>query len=547
MIRLSLVIPLFRPPRRYLELLLDSIDAQRRDDCEVILVADGSLGSDESWVRSRLVPEWITLHIPRPDGPSAGISVTCNEGVKFARGSYVGFVDQDDLLESGCLNSYCDNIAAHPNSGVLYCDERTIDADGEVQSVFRKPDWNAPRLECQNYICHLLTVRRELFNELDGFRAEFDYAQDWDLCLRAADHGAQFTHIRRVLYSWRAHGGSTAGSITNKSGVREVQRKVLEQHVLRSGAPGTVVDATPSPHFWISRRSDEPVSIVIPSRASPIRARDGIPEWFPSMAEICVRSIHETLDGLQYETIVVLDDTAPDAAPDRLTELGCRIVDFDEEFNFAKKCNIGAAAAKNELVVFLNDDIVCQTPGWTAEMAAVATRPDVGAVGARLLFPTGVTQHAGHTFVGSGVTHACYGQTGPSFNARDLVDSETVGVTAACLMTRRSVFEEIGGFSEDFPAAFNDVDMCQKIRVAGFRCISLGRVSHIHFESQTREPDTKENEIRMLFQRWGSLLLDDPFRSSGDGFDMDFERRERIPNDYASTVLARIRSFLNRF
>ena len=149
-----------------------------------------------------------------------------------------------------------------------------------------------------------------------------------------------------------------------------------------------------------------------------------------------------------------------------------------------------------------------------------------------------------HVFVGAGVTHACYGQEELTYNARDLVDSEVVGVTAACLMIRRDVFEAVGGFCEDFPSAFNDVDICQKVRVRGHRCVTLGRVSHLHLESQTRDPSTGAEEVRMLYTRWGSILMDDPFRSSGDGFAMDFDRREAVSTRYASEALARVRSAL---
>ena len=545
MITLTLVIPLYRPPRTFLEALLDSLDRQRREDCEVILVADGTLDEDVAWVRARTFDSWISLIEPAPDTANRGISATSNAGAAMARGTFVGFVDQDDVLEPGCLDAYCETIAADPRADLLYCDEQTIDVDGKVESTFRKPDWNPPRLECQNYICHLLVIRKAFFEQLGGFRTEVDFAQDWDLCLRAYEQNGRFIHIRRILYSWRTHASSTAGGIVNKSGVRDTQRRVLEEHVARSGQPGIVVDASPSDYFWISRRSVSPVSIIIPTRASPIRTPDAVPKWFPSMAELCVQTVHQTLAGQAYEIIVVLDEDAPKHAAKRLRDLGCRIVMFREKFNFARKCNVGAQAADHDLLVFLNDDIVCQTPAWTAEMAAVAERRDVGAVGARLLFPSGAVQHAGHTFVGSGVTHACYGLPELTFNGRDLVDSETVGVTAACMMTRRSAFESVGGFSEDFPAAFNDVDLCQKLRVIGLRCISLGRVTHLHFESQTRHPDTKPEEVRLLYARWGSLLLDDPYRGSGDGFDFDFDRRERVPIDHAASVLAHIRSLID--
>ena len=212
---LSLVIPVYHPPRRFLEELINSIASQIRSDVEVILSVDGPLRAQDEWVRPLgRRHHWITVLEGAVDDRH-GISATTNRGVVVASGDYVAFVDQDDLLIDGCLDTYCEFLRNNPSIDIAYCDEQTIDENGAVQTVFRKPDWNPTRLECQNYICHMLTVRRTVFHNLGNYRSEFDYAQDWDLCLRAMDAGARFDHIRKVLYGWRAHGSSTWLEIEN--------------------------------------------------------------------------------------------------------------------------------------------------------------------------------------------------------------------------------------------------------------------------------------------------------------------------------------------
>ncbi|HMG06508.1 MAG TPA: glycosyltransferase family 2 protein, partial [Chthoniobacterales bacterium] len=449
------------------------------------------------------------------------ISACTNSALGLATGEWCALLDQDDAFSENALAFVAMEIDQHPDAGVIYSDEDKIDQAGARSNPFFKTDWNPELFLGQNYINHLGVYRTELLRSIGGFREGLEGSQDYDLALRCVERlqPSQVRHIPRILYHWRAVAGSLAAVPDAKPYAKEAARRAIGGHLQRSGIAARV---EPCPENAESHRvtyeiPDHPpplVSIVIPTR-------DRV-----ELLQQCLTSIRERTDYPSIELIIVDNSSTETATLKFLQEIeqqpDTRVVRDSAAFNFSRLINRGAAAAKGDVLAFLNNDVEAKEPGWLREMVSHVMRAGVGAVGARLWYPNGTLQHggvilglggvAGHAFTGVPRGHAGY------FN-RAWLQQNCSAVTAACMLVRREVFEKAGGFDEENLAiSFNDVDFCLRLRAAGFQNVWTPSASLIHHESASRGHQyTREEQVQFVAEaayvqrKWGRELLSDPF------------------------------------
>ena len=509
----SILTPVYDPPVKMLRAMVASVRAQTYRNWQLVLVDDCS---PTPAVRRELrelaeSDDRITLVERATNG---GIVAASQDALKAAVGEFVALLDHDDLLAEDALAVVATMIARYPDADYLYSDEDKVDAEGVHYDVFRKPDWSPERLRCQMYTGHLSVFRTTLARQVGGFQRGSDGSQDHDLVLRVTEKARRVVHIPQVLYHWRAISGSTAHEPDAKPYAWEAGLRAVQRHLDRMGIAGRAYPGERSGTYRIVRRLAPHlrISVVIPTRGT-----QGLiwGEWRVLVVET-VRSVLARTQHADVEIVVVYDEPTPPAVLEELEALvGDRLVlvPFLEPFNFSAKCNVGFIASSGDVVVFLNDDMQAVSDGLLEQLAAPLSEPDVAATGARLLFADGRIQHAGHVYAAGDLTHACLGwpehSEGP-FRAL-LVNRECSGVTAACLAVTRATFERVGGFCEELPGNFNDVDLSCKLRRKGGRIVWLADVTLYHFESQTRDSTVQEWEYAHIMRRWGTPEVDPYF------------------------------------
>lgn len=510
----SVVTPVFRPRAADLRACLRSVARQDYPQWEHILVDDGSADPETALLLDEAAAADPRVRVICRD-TNDGIVAATNDGLAAARGEWIAFLDQDDEITADALASVVTAAADQPAAELIYSDNAKIDERGRLTERFDKPDFGLDRLRGNMYLAHLFVVRAAAVRELGGLRSGYDGSQDHDLALRVVERGAPVAHIPRVLYLWRMHPDSTAQNPSSKPAAVVAGVRAVQDHLDRTGVRGMVAP-TEYPGFYRVDRIPRPGSlatIVIPTRGGRGEAF-GADRCFVVEA---VRSIESHTYLTDHEYVVVADrgrwvdegylHELREIAGDRL-----RVVPYARPFNFSEKVNLGALHARGDMLVVLNDDIEVLTPGWLDQLVAIAQQDDVGAVGCLLRFDDGTLQHGGHLYGGGEATHAYLGSADPTGAFGDLLlDRETSGVTAACLVQRRDVWWQVGGFTETLPANFNDVDYCMKITEAGYRIVTAGSVELLHFESRTRNSRVKAFEVRRLRARWGWKLDVDPY------------------------------------
>jgi len=446
------------------------------------------------------------------------IAVSTLEGAEAAidrAPGWIGLLDPGDVLADDALARIGACIDAEPLTDLVYTDE-TVEETNGVRIPFYKPAWSPDRLRCQPYTGRLTLARAALVTELGGLRADLAGAAELDLILRIGERARRVAHVPELLChrtptmarDWTAYPRFEDAS-------REVACRVVDEHLRRLG-----IGAVARPHQTAGgllrlepRLNSRPMtSIIVPTGGARRRVRgEDI-----TLVVNCVRSV---LERSTYEELEVICVTDRGVDPSTLAQLAAldsdrvRIVEFDGPFDFARKVNRGALAAAGDVLVFLNDDTEVQTPGWLESMLVYGLDPDVGAVGARLLFEDGSIQHAGVVGVGGNPGHAYYGwpreTLGHGGNA--LVPGDFLAVTGACLMTRRECFEQVGGMSAWFPSNYNDLDYCMKLGMLGYRVVATPDAVLDHYESSSRDGEVASPELELIRRRWGRWLRDDPF------------------------------------
>jgi len=509
---ISIVTPVHNTPASVLEACLASVRGQAYSGWQHCIVDDASTSEETRKVLERVVtdPRVNLVRLER----NMNISAAQNAALKRAKGDFVAFLDHDDELAPEALAEVVRYLNTHRDVDVVYSIEDKLDERGRRCDPHFKPDWSPELLLSYMYPCHLMVIRRELLEEIGGFRVGLEGAQDYDLLLRLTERTENIGHIPRVLYHWRKSESSTAAGETNKLWAVEAGARALEDHARRTGTGASVLPG-PSPGMYRFQRviRGQPlVSIVIPTTGWPT-AVDGGP------LTRCLRSLAAT-DYRHFEVVVATDAAVTAPVQEALQSLPHRIVECapDKPFNFSRKINEAVRQTSGEHIVLFNDDLEVMTPGWLAAMLEYSQESPIGAVGAKLLYPDGRLQHIGMLVGVCGIaSHAFYRWAGHStgYVGVAVVGRNCSAVTAACLMTRRVVFDQVGGFDEALPVDLNDVDFCLRVRAAGYRIVFTPYAELVHHESASigRRLQSPEEFVRMR-ERWGDNLERDPYYNS---------------------------------
>lgn len=513
----SVVTPVYEPPADILRQAIDSVRKQTFGDWELLLVDDGSKSREVREVLDRAAAEddRITVEYRREQG---GIVAASNAALRKARGEWVAFLDHDDLYHPEALEKVADTVRSYEDVDYVYTDEDKIDEDNNHRDAFLKPDWSPERFRAQMYTTHLSCARRSLVEEVGFMREGYDGAQDWDLVFRVTERARRIVHVPHVLYHWRMLETSVAGDSDSKPYAYEAAERAISDHVARMG-----IEAEVEPHPTLqgsfrlrpALRTRPLVSIVIPTGGSRrmIRGRR------LRLVENCLRSLVENTTYDNWEAVCVIDTPYVPEARHELAFLGdrLRMVEYTRPFNFSDKINVGALHAKGELLLLLNDDIEPLVPDWLDYLVAYSTIPDIGVVGAKLLFGDGRIQHVGIASVSGNPGHVYYGfpRDWIGYFGNAVQAGNWLAVTGACLLTPRATFEAVGGMSQTFPVNYNDVDYCLKVWSKGQRVALATDALLTHLEHSTREGDVSPAELARLRSRWASKLDDDPYYHPG--------------------------------
>jgi GT2 family glycosyltransferase len=530
---ISVVMTAYRSDPYLLREAVASVRTQLYPHWELCIAEDRSPG-EETWrLLSELAAEDDRIRIVRRD-VNGGIAAATNSALELATGDFVAFLDHDDLLAERALYEVAAELETHPDAALIFSDEDKIDERGRRSQPHHKTDWNAELMLGVNAVNHLTVIRRDVLTELGGLREGFDGAQDHDLILRAAERvGAdRIRHIPWVLYHWRWQGKQGSYSRSRLAECAAAAARAVREHLARTGQ-AAVAESIPSEPRWlyVQRRLPEPrplVSVIVPTR---------------DRAELLARCAEGVLKHTVYSPLelLIVDNGSVEPATktlfDRLAQdPRVRILAAPGPFNFSALNNLAAREAKGEVLLLLNNDIsVCEFDDWLDELVAQAMRPNVGAVGAKLFYPDGSLQHAGvvlgvgdvpqrvagHLYAGAGANHVGY--QGHLALARNVS-----AVTAACLAIRKDLYLSVGGMdAEHLAVAFNDVDLCLKVRAAGYDIVWTPHAALYHHESASRGSDLApeaaarfQREVQVMRERWGPVLDADPFY--GPVFDKRF-------------------------
>ncbi len=500
---ISIITPVFNTPVRWLTECVESVLAQAYEKWELILIDDDSTEPELLQLLPELAARDSRIILGKVEH-RGGISAASNRGLALAAGDWVGFLDHDDLLEPDALFQNVKWLQEHRDADLIYSDEDKLTEEGLDSPIF-KPDWSPDYFLSCNYLCHFTIIRRGLVNGVGGFRSQFDGAQDYDLLLRVIERGKRIDHIPRILYHWRRSLTSTADNIRRKPGSLETGRLALESHLERTGQPGHISVDWRTHAYWIKRELTEAkkISIIIP-------VRDRV-----DLLARCLDSLTAKTSYAPYEIVVVDNDSTSEEAREYFSTLKHRILRYSGPFNFSAINNFAVEETDGPWLLFLNNDIEMIESDWLTTMAEHVQREEVGAVGPRLLYPDDTVQHAGIVVgVGGIAEHAFRGfpAEAPGVCRQLQVTRNYSSVTGACLLTRREVFDEVGGFDEErLPVTFSDVDLCLKMRRAGYLIVYTPFAKLYHHESGTRRRTVEPLETGVMRERWPEILAVDPY------------------------------------
>ena len=516
---ISVIMPTYETPEPLLRRAIESVLAQSYPNWELCIADDASTRP-----HVRAVLEEYARRDPRIKAAfraeNGHISAASNSALAIATGDYVALLDHDDELAPHALHFVVDAINAHPAAEVVYTDEDKVDEHGNRSSPLFKPDWNPDLFLSQNYVSHLGVYRRRLLEAIGGFRVGFEGSQDHDLLLRCLPRidARHIIHVPRVLYHWRILEGSTAFDSGQKGYAAGAGMRALQDYFKGREQPDVTVEPGLAPNSYRVRYpipSPEPlVSLLVPTR-------DKLEFLEPCVRSILTRSNYRNLE------ILILDNGSVEPATldflDRVRkeDARVRVVPWRERFNFSAINNYGVRQARGALIGLINNDTEVISDGWLTEMASHALRPEIGCVGAKLYYRDGTIQHAGViTGLGgvAGHSHKYFPREAPGYFYRLKLIQNLSAVTGACMVVRKSVYEEVGGLDEiGLGIAFNDVDFCLKVREAGYRNLWTPYAELYHYESKSRgtedTPDRVERfngEALFMQKKWKDQLARDP-------------------------------------
>ncbi|HEY0368108.1 MAG TPA: glycosyltransferase family 2 protein, partial [Chthoniobacterales bacterium] len=511
----SVLLPTYNPEPRILRRAIESVRRQLYPHWELCVVDDASTDGRvidllRGYARrdSRIKVQF------RPK--NGHVSVASNDALASATGEYIALLDHDDELESTALYLAARALNRADPPLLLYSDEDKLDRNGHRFEPNFKPDWNPDLFLSQNYISHLGIYATALVRRVGGFRVGFEGAQDYDLTLRCIEQldPSQIAHIPHVLYHWHSTEETTAAWSAAKPYALDAAVRAVQEHIVRVG-----INARVEPHrsayqrvIYLTPPGDPLVSLIIPTRdRAPLLRR-------------CVESILAKTGYRNFELVILDNDSSEPDALAYLDSLGSdqiRVVRAPGDFNYSRMNNLGVQQAQGSFIALLNNDLEVIEPDWLREMLSHAARPEIGAVGARLWYPNGTLQHGGVIVGAGGVAshaHAELAKNEPGYFSRAQLTQNFSAVTAACMLLRRDVYLQVGGFDEvSLPVAFNDVDFCLRLTGAGWRIVWTPFAELIHHESASRGyEDTIEKhsrfqaEVEYMKQKWAGRLENDP-------------------------------------
>ena len=506
---LSILTPTFNVPQAILQATIESVLVQTYGHWEWIIVdASTDVAVWDYLQEVAATDDRIKCH--RID--NSGISGNTNAALDFAQGEYVVLLDHDDTLRPFALFEVAQLIRERPEADLIYSDEDKLDRQEFRCEPFCKPQWSPETMLSANVITHLAVIRRELLSEIGGFDPEMDGAQDWDVFLRLSEKTSAIYHIPKVLYHWRKTPNSTAESIHHKPGIGKNQRKAIVNHLKRRGIvePHVYADAKDPIHCvhpiieW-QPQTQHRVSIIIPSKDQAVLLGRLLDTLFAST------------QAVDFEVILV-DTGSEQAATDALYARYAdqlKLVRYQGEFNFSRACNLGAAHAQGDLLLFMNNDMEVVDADWLKAMVQWFDMPDVGVVGPKLLYPNRRLQHAGIILGMGGIAAHIFREKSENINS--VIGAakwyrNVTAVTGACLLIRRTLFEQVDGFDESYHLNYSDVDLCLKAREADYRIVYTPQSVLIHHESVTHVGRIPREDFLTISKRIQSYL------SAGDPY-----------------------------
>ena len=512
--KISIVVPLYNTPLNFLEELLDSVVNQTYRNWELCCVDAGQDTAVGQHVQARAKADPRIRYQKLTE--NEGIAGNTNHGFELATGDYIALLDHDDILHP-CALWYTAQAIVEQGADFVYTDEATF--EGKVENVVLyhfKPDFMLDNLRSNNYICHLTTFSKVLMEQAGGGeRAEYNGSQDYDLFLRLTEKARKIAHIPHALYYWRSSPNSTASDISAKTYCIDAGIAALKAHYARCGV--TVDDVTLIPGTPGYYKTD--YTMAHPGRVSIlIPTCDHIRDL-----ETCVESIYARTTYPDFEILLIENNSKEEQTfrsyermrkehPDTLKVLTWQ----GKGFNYSALNNFGARYATGEYLLLLNNDTEVITPGWLEEMVMYAQQKRVGCVGAKLLYPDDTIQHAGVGFGIGGVAghlHKYFPATSDGYMGRLNYVQDVYGDTAACLLIRKEIYDEVHGLDESYAVAFNDVDFCVRVREAGYTNVFTPFAQLYHYESKSRgmedNPEKQkrfQGEVLRFQARWGDLL-----------------------------------------
>ena len=490
---ISIAVPAYQTPVEFLRQMIESLIVQTYSNWELCIVN----ASPDNEEMQKVLAEYSA-------GDSRvrfcnlkenlGIAENTNRAFAMTKGEFVGLLDHDDLLAPNALYEIVKILQDHPQADALYTDEDkvTTELDEHFQPHL-KSDFNLDLLRSNNYICHFFVVRKSIVEKTGGFRKEFDGAQDYDFIFRCTENAGEVLHVPEILYHWRTHKASTADNPASKMYAFEAGKRAIEAHLERTGTKGEVSHTQDLGFYRVKYpvQGKPLVSVIIPNKDEK------------ETLQTCLEMLEKNTGYQNFEIIIVENNSTTDEIFRYYKELSgnrkIHLLRWGKEFNYSAINNFAVAHAKGEYLLFLNNDVKSINSDWLEEMLGVCQRPEVGGVGAKLIYPDNTIQHAGCVIGMGGIAGHMFvdmpaDRTGYLHKASLLQDMSAV--TAACLLMKKEVFEQAGGFTEELAVAFNDVDLCLKVRKNGYLIVYDPYVKLYHMESKTRGAEDSKEKVR---------------------------------------------------
>lgn len=542
MVTISILVPLYNTPKDFLCQMIDSVQAQTYGKWQLCL-GDGSDGEhgyvgDICKEYGKKDPRICYQKLDKNEG----ISGNTNACLGMATGEYIALFDHDDILHPSVLYEYV-KVINEKNADYIYCDETTF-KDGDINKMITlhfKPDFAPDNLRANNYICHFSCFSKKLLETTELFRTKFDGSQDHDMILRLTSLAENVVHVPKLLYYWRSHAGSVASDITAKSYAIEAARGAVADHLRQKGYEDFTITST--------RAFETIFKITYPILGNPKISIIIANKDHKEDLERCISSIYEKSTYDNFEIIIVENNSTEESIFSyyetiKHTYKNLQIVTYEGSFNYAAVNNLGVSHATGEYIILLNNDTQVITVNWMEELLMYAQRQDVGAVGAKLYYPNKTIQHAG-VVIGLGAHktagHTHYGQSRENlgYMGRLCYAQNVSAVTGACLMVKKSLYEEVEGLEEEFVISLNDVDFCLKLREKGYLNVFTPFAELYHYESISRGLDNQgekalryEKESQLFREKWKKQLAQgDPYYNvnfSLERSDFSIKIREEI-------------------